>query len=288
MLFFRNFSEAQGEIRKGLALDPSYVYAHEVSCWFNLEMGRSPEAITECRKAVELDSFSMIDNFILGRAYYHNRDYDQAIEQFNKTLEIDPKFADAVANIGAAYEQMGNYKQAMEQYIKFEQLRGHESRAEELRDVFEKSGYKGYLRKDAKDNEAVGDHYNAACDYAMLGEKDAAFAALESASLITLGGVAPCRPSSSGACLIDQNLATNGNGNATTTSTKGKSGYQFAAAPGTNAVTQFLTTATPTSASSGSKYYCAVEDGTVRSAVSAGGTTPIVNTACYTTNPLAN
>jgi hypothetical protein len=63
--------------------------------------------------------------------------------------------------------------------------------------------------------------------------------------------------------LIDQNLATNGNGNATTTSTKGKSGYQFAAAPGTNAVTQFLTTATPTSASSGSKYYCAVEDGAV-------------------------
>jgi TolB-like protein/thioredoxin-like negative regulator of GroEL len=182
MLFFRNFSEAQGEIRKGLALDPSYVYAHEVSCWFNLEMGRSPEAITECRKAVELDSFSMIDNFILGRAYYHNRDYDHAIEQFNKTLEIDPKFADAVANIGAAYEQMGNYKQAMEQYIKFEQLRGHESRAEELRDVFEKSGYKGYLRKDAKDNEAVGDHYNAACDYAMLGEKDAAFAALEQAA----------------------------------------------------------------------------------------------------------
>jgi prepilin-type N-terminal cleavage/methylation domain-containing protein len=108
------------------------------------------------------------------------------------------------------------------------------------------------------------------------------------ASLITLGGVAPCTPSSSGACLIDQNLATNGNGNATTTSTKGKSGYQFAAAPGTNAVTQFFTTATPTSSTTGTKYYCAVEDGMVRSTVSAGGTTPIVNTACYTTSPLAN
>jgi adenylate cyclase len=182
MFFFRNFSEAEAELRIGMALDPAYAYAHEVSCWFNLEMGKGQEAITECRKAVELDPFSLIDNVILGRAYYHNRDYNHAIEQLNKTLEIDPKFADAVASIGSAYEQMGNYKQAMDQYVKFEELEGHESRAKELREVFEKSGYKGYLRKDAKDNEAQGDHYPAACDYAMLGEKDAAFAALEKAA----------------------------------------------------------------------------------------------------------
>jgi len=37
------------------------------------------------------------------------------------------------------------------------------------------------LRKDAKDHEAEGDYYTAACDYAMLGEKDAAFADLEKA-----------------------------------------------------------------------------------------------------------
>ena len=46
---------------------------------------------------------------------------------------------------------------------------------------FEKSGYTGYLRKNAKDTEAGGDHYGAAVVYAMLGENDAAFAALEKA-----------------------------------------------------------------------------------------------------------
>jgi hypothetical protein len=76
---------------------------------------------------------------------------------------------------------MGNYKQAMEQWIKEEQLKGHEARAMELRQVFERSGYKGYLRKDAKNREAEGDPYSAATDYAMLGDKDAAFAALEKA-----------------------------------------------------------------------------------------------------------
>ncbi len=47
--------------------------------------------------------------------------------------------------------------------------------------AFEKSGYPGYLRKDAKDSEAEGDYFDAADDYAMLGQKDAAFAALEKA-----------------------------------------------------------------------------------------------------------
>jgi len=43
----------------------------------------------------------------------------------------------------------------------------------------ESSGYPGYLRKTAKDREAQNDYYNAAAKYAMLGEKDAAFADLE-------------------------------------------------------------------------------------------------------------
>ena len=180
MWFFWNFPEAETEIRKALALDPSSAYGHQVSCWFELEMGRVQEAITECHKAVELDSFSLIYNNMLGEMYYFKRDYNHAIEQQNKTLEIDPKYADAVASLGNAYEQMGNYKQAMEQWIKLDQLQGHEARAKELRQVFERSGYKGFLRKAAKDSENEG--FYAACDYAMLGEKDAAFAALEQAS----------------------------------------------------------------------------------------------------------
>jgi TolB-like protein/tetratricopeptide (TPR) repeat protein/predicted Ser/Thr protein kinase len=181
MFFFRNFPEAEMEIRKGLALDPNSAYAHEISCWFDAEMGRPQDAVNECRKAVELDPLSLLYNTGLAQAYYNGRDYTQAIEQANKTLEIDPKHADAVETLGGAYEQMGNYKQAMEQWIKAERLKGHEARARELEQIFKKSGYTGYLRKHARDAEAEGDHYGAAVDYAMLGDKDAAFAALEKA-----------------------------------------------------------------------------------------------------------
>jgi TolB-like protein/tetratricopeptide (TPR) repeat protein len=179
--YFWNFPEAEAEIQKALARDPNSAYAHGVSCWIKLGMHSTQEGLAECRRAVELDPLSVLNNWGLTSEYYFARDYHHAIEQANKTLEIDPKYPEAVEYLGLAYEQLGNYQQAMEQWIKIEQLQGHEARARELRQVYEKSGYTGYLRKDAKDRERKGDYYYAAEDHAMLGEKDAAFAALEKA-----------------------------------------------------------------------------------------------------------
>jgi eukaryotic-like serine/threonine-protein kinase len=185
--FFWNFPEAQREIQQALALDPNSAYAHEISCWIEVSGGRPQQGIAECRKAVELDPLSVLNNWGLAAEYYLVRDYSHAIETANKTLEIDPKYSEAISVLGLAYEQMGNYKQTIEQWVKIERLQGHEARATELMRTFEKSGYKAYLSKDAKDNEAEGNYYlggvarSAAADYAMLGEKDAAFAALDKA-----------------------------------------------------------------------------------------------------------
>jgi tetratricopeptide (TPR) repeat protein len=139
------------------------------------------EAITECGKAVEIDPLSLLYNSMLGEMYYFNRDYNRAIEQENKTLQIDSTYRRVALGLALAYEQMGNYKKAMEEWITNQQLQGHEARAKGLMQAFEKSGYPGYLRKDAKDLETEGDYYDAAEDYALLGQRDAAFALLEKA-----------------------------------------------------------------------------------------------------------
>ena len=193
--YFWNFPEAEAEIQRALELDPNSAYAHEVSCWIKVGTGKTQEGLAECRRAVELDPLSVLNNMILAWGYDFARDYKHAIEQANKTLEIDPKDADAVSVLGLAYEQMGNYPQAIEQWVKIQRLQGHEARAKELMRAFEKSGYKGYLSKDAKDNEAEGNYYgggltrSAAADYAMLNEKDAAFAALDKAFVRRAGVV---------------------------------------------------------------------------------------------------
>lgn len=44
-------------------------------------------------------------------------DYDKAIEEFDKALEVNPKSIDALLNQGVAYEQKGNYMKAKSIYL---------------------------------------------------------------------------------------------------------------------------------------------------------------------------
>jgi len=81
-------------------------------------------------------------------------------------------------------------------------------------------------------------------------------------NLVALGGAinVACVPITTTACLLDNNLSNNGPGGL------GKSGYNFAATPIAATATtpaQFWTTATPLGTTSGTKAYCAVDDGVV-------------------------
>jgi len=83
-------------------------------------------------------------------------------------------------------------------------------------------------------------------------------------TLAALGGAVPCTPLPASGCLIDNNLALNGN-----PAGSGKSGYTFIAAPVAVAGAvpiQFYTQAVPISPQTGTKSFCAMEDGVVRTA----------------------
>jgi len=71
-------------------------------------MRRAQEAVAECRKSAELDPLSPLYNSMLGYSDYYQREYNQAIEQSNKTLEIDPRHGAAFASLGDPHWQMGN------------------------------------------------------------------------------------------------------------------------------------------------------------------------------------
>jgi type IV pilus assembly protein PilA len=104
--------------------------------------------------------------------------------------------------------------------------------------------------------------------------------------LANLGGAAPCTPGTATGCLLDNLLATAAAGGA------GKSGYFFAATPsaGANSTVnnQFYTTGYPISAQTGTKSYCAFDDGVIRQQV-AGTTTQVASyAACQALLPIAN
>jgi type IV pilus assembly protein PilA len=106
------------------------------------------------------------------------------------------------------------------------------------------------------------------------------------ATLAPLGGAAPCTPAVAHACLIDNLLATAIPGGA------GKSGYFFnavgAASAGSTTNNLFFTVGYPIGAQTGTKSYCAFEDGVIRQ--QAPGTIAAVGSepACQALLPLAN
>ena len=123
----------------------------------------------------------------MGLAFYYARDYDQAIQQFQKTLELDQNFPSAHNFLPAAYEQKGSYNEAIAEFKKAIPLTGGSewslSKAG-LGHVYAVTGKKGEARtvldelKQASEQEYVPAN-SIALIYAGLGDKDQAFVWLE-------------------------------------------------------------------------------------------------------------
>ena len=145
--YFWNFPEAEQEIQKALALDPNSAYAHEVSCWIKVSMGGTQAGLAECRRAVELDPLSGSKNLSLAFEYYWARDYNHAIEQANKTLELGVIYPQALVALAMAHEGMGDYKQAILDWTEAARLGGNKA---PLKRVYDDSGYRGFLKEAAK------------------------------------------------------------------------------------------------------------------------------------------
>jgi tetratricopeptide (TPR) repeat protein len=63
-------------------------------------------------------------NTQVGRVFYYMRQYDQAIAQYQKTLEMDPNFVITHFQLGWAYEKKEMYEEAIAEYQKTISLRG--------------------------------------------------------------------------------------------------------------------------------------------------------------------
>lgn len=65
------------------------------------------EAISVLSRALELSPSSRVIHYDLGTAYDVSGQYEKAIEQYNKVLEIDPSFVAAKSNIASCINNLG-------------------------------------------------------------------------------------------------------------------------------------------------------------------------------------
>ena len=93
---------------------------------------------------------------MLGYTDYCQREDNQAIEQSNKTLEIDSRHGGAFAGLGDPHWQMGNDKKAIEQYIKATQRAGYDQRAKETERGFREEWLQGNSQKPCQGERSRG------------------------------------------------------------------------------------------------------------------------------------
>ncbi len=80
--------------------------------------GNYNQAIDDCNEAIKIDPKYEKAYFNRGRSYQMLGNYDQAIADFNKAVALNPKFAEAYNNRGAAYGALGDYNQAIVDFSK--------------------------------------------------------------------------------------------------------------------------------------------------------------------------
>ena len=88
---------------------------------------------------------NLIDNSNLGDSFYGIHRYDEAIDKYQKTLELDANFSVARWGLGSAYAGKGMYKEAVAEWIKALNTDGDAPSAKLIERAYSESGYKGAL-----------------------------------------------------------------------------------------------------------------------------------------------
>lgn len=142
-----NWSSAEGEFKRAIELNPNYAPAHVWYAHHLVAMGRFDESVTEARRSLELDPFSLLTMDFAGWDFYLARRYDLTLQQSRKSLELAPEFPWAHSIRGEVYEQTERGSEAVQEFMRSEELFGMSpDRLATLRKVYRQSGEKGYWR----------------------------------------------------------------------------------------------------------------------------------------------
>jgi len=119
-----SWADAEREYRRALELNPNYAPAHQWLAAHYAELGRVDDALQEIDRARRLDPRSAIISAAIGWINYLGRRYDAALEQLNRTLEVNPDFVPARLWLGQTLEAVGRPHDAIEQYLRVRAVAG--------------------------------------------------------------------------------------------------------------------------------------------------------------------
>jgi TolB-like protein/DNA-binding winged helix-turn-helix (wHTH) protein len=172
-----DWSGAEKEFRKALALNPNNAAVHDGFCELLSEMGRLDEALNECQRAQELDP----NNDHLASILYKRGDYDHAIDLLQRSVDRHSDDGGLHYLLFECYVIKQDDKDAIKELERALALYGLTDAAASVPRVFAASGFRAAMLQWAKEIESLQAKkqfympVNLADAYAVLGDKDRAF-----------------------------------------------------------------------------------------------------------------
>jgi tetratricopeptide (TPR) repeat protein len=112
--FDGDWAGADAEFKRAMELDPEYAIAHQWRAALLAFCGKSDEAIAEAELALTLDPLSLSIGTALTMILYMARQYDRAIEQAKKVLQMHPDFRPVHSMLAYSYLGKGLPAKAVE------------------------------------------------------------------------------------------------------------------------------------------------------------------------------
>jgi len=181
-----DWSGAEREYRRAIALNPNYPTAHHWYGFYLMEHGRFDEALHEVRRAEEIDPLSPIIKVSFCQVLREARRPSEALSKCLEAQDLDPGREPAHFLTAQVYASMNQYDKAISEYEKVLQMRPERTEIAALGAAYASAG----RRRDAMRvlNGLISrakSHYVPPSDFALiyiaLGERDSAFAWLERA-----------------------------------------------------------------------------------------------------------
>jgi serine/threonine protein kinase/tetratricopeptide (TPR) repeat protein len=181
------FADAEAQLARAVELSPNYAEAHYVRATILPSVGRMSDAVDTMRQALALDPLSVHYSEWLTRYLYYERDFDAAMAQGLRTVDMDEICHRAQHYIGSALLAKGDAEGALGWYRRAQSLEraprswdamivralaalGQNDEADAIMARLEDESRRQYLRAEI-----------IAMGYAATGHTDQAFASLERA-----------------------------------------------------------------------------------------------------------
>jgi TolB-like protein/DNA-binding winged helix-turn-helix (wHTH) protein/Tfp pilus assembly protein PilF len=180
-----DFGSAEKEFQRAIELNPGYATARHWYSWHLSLLGRNTDAITEMRKAENLDPLSLIINADLAELLLIAHLPDESILQSRKTVEMDANFALAHNQLAQGLLEKHMFAEAIAEMQKAIQLSGGSPTfTANLARAYAASGQKVAAMKELNDlkKRSPSEYPHSseiAMIYAALGDNDQAMAELD-------------------------------------------------------------------------------------------------------------